>query len=180
MEKDKEIVKIVLDELENRGIIKKNLNSFDNTVQLLYQYPKLKDSIKDRKEQIKDLKSYGLQEKSKSITAISMNNAKKDDDDELIQSNISSLKQHIHRTEVILKYIDSIIDKFKRDKYYEVIRLYYFEHKTHDQIAEYLDSKKNKDSNTSPETIRQNKNRLIREMKTYFFPNDVITEILGY
>ena len=61
----KEIVKLVIDELDNRGIIKRNLNSFDNTIKLLYEYPKLKESIKDREEQIEDLKKYGIPSKSK-------------------------------------------------------------------------------------------------------------------
>lgn len=174
----KEVVKIVIDELDNRGIIKRNLNSFDNTIKLLYEYPKLKESIKDREEQIEDLKKYGIPSKSKSITSINMG-TKREEEDEIIEDNINSLKQHIYRTKVVIRYIDRVLEKIKNDKYYDVIRLYYFEKKTLEQIAEYFDKKRNKDA-TSPETIRTNKTRLIYEIKTYLFPNDTLTEILGY
>ena len=65
-----DIVKIVLVELEKRGLIKQNDNTFKNVELLLYNYEAIKDSIKEREEQIKDLKTYGIKEKSSSITMI--------------------------------------------------------------------------------------------------------------
>ena len=76
-------------------------------------------------------------------------------------------------------FIDKIVNKFKNDKYFDSIRLYFFEGKTNEQIADHFIKKYKKES-ILPETIRTNKNRLVREMQTYFFPNDVISEILGY
>ena len=174
----KEIVKLVIDELDNRGIIKRNLNSFDNTIKLLYEYPKLKESIKDREEQIEDLKKYGIPSKSKSMTSINIG-TKREEEDEIIEDNINSLKQHIYRTKVVIRYIDRVLEKIKNDKYYDVIRLYYFEHNTHEQVAEYFYRKLDRET-ISAESIRKNKNRLINQIKTYLFPNDTITEILGY
>lgn len=52
---NKEIVSIIIDELEKRSIIKKNFSTYKNTERLLYDYPKLKDTIVERKEQIKEL-----------------------------------------------------------------------------------------------------------------------------
>lgn len=52
---NKEIVGIVIDELEKRSIIKKNYSTYKNTERILYDYPKLKDTIVERKEQIKEL-----------------------------------------------------------------------------------------------------------------------------
>lgn len=176
----KEIIGIVLNELESRGIIRKGMDTFKKTEKLLYEYPSLKESITKRKEQIQDLKQYGLQQKSKSITGI-FSGGQKEDEDTIIQNNIQSLQQHIYRTEVVIKHIDSVLSTIKDDKYYEVIKEYYFENKTFEQIAEYFDNKLNKqDRLTSQETIRLNKNRLINKIKTLLLPNDLITELLGY
>lgn len=175
---EKSIVSLVIKELEQIGVIKKNLSTYDSTVKLLREYPKLKESVIDRKEQIKDLESYGLSKSSKSITKIPVNSLKLEED-EIIANNINSLKQHIFRTEVVIRYIERVINRFKQDKYFDSIRLYFFEGKTNEQIADYF-MKKHKKESILPETIRLNKNRLIREMQSYFFPNDIISEILGY
>lgn len=57
---NKEIVGIVIDELEKMSIIKKNYSTYKNTERILYDYPKLKDTIVERKEQIKELKDYDI------------------------------------------------------------------------------------------------------------------------
>lgn len=180
MEDKREIINIVLNELEARGILQKGMDTFKKTEKLLYEYPNLKKSIQNRKEQIQDLKEYGVQHKSKSITGI-FNGGTKEDEDTIIQGNINSLNQHIYRTQVVLKHIDSILKTIENDKYYEIIPKYYFENKTFNEIAEFYDIKfDKKDTLTSLETIRKNKNRLINQIKTLILPNDLITEILGY
>lgn len=175
---EKNMISFVIQELEKLGVIKKNLSTYDSTIKLLREYPKLKESIQDRKEQIEDLENFGLSKSSKSITKIPDSSLRMEDD-EIISNNINYLKQHIYRTEVIVRYIDKIVNKFKNDKYFDSIRLYFFEGKTNEQIADHFIKKYNKES-ILPETVRINKNRLVREMQTYFFPNDVISEILGY
>jgi len=176
----REIINIVLNELEIRGIIHKGMDTFKKTERMLYEYPKLKDSIKQREEQIHDLMNYGIQKKSKSITGIFEGGIKEDEDTQ-IQNNINSLNQHIYRTKIVIKHIDSILKTIEKDKYYEIIKKYYFEKNTFEQIAEYYDNKLNKTTtSTSLETIRSNKNRLINEIKTLLLPNDLLTEILGY
>ena len=175
---EKNVISFVIQELEKIGVIKKNLSTYDSTIKLLREYPKLKESIIDRKEQIRDLEGYGLSKSSKSITKIPDSSIRLEDE-EIIANNISSLKQHIYRTEVVIRYIDKVISKVKNDKYFDSIRLYFFEGKTNEQIADYFIQKYKKES-ILPETIRVNKNRLVRELQTFFFPNDVISEILGY
>ena len=149
-----DIVKIVLVELEKKGLIKQNDNTFKNVELLLYNYEAIKDSIKEREEQIKDLKTYGIKEKSSSITTI-VENVQKQSKSELIDNAIESLQQHIFRTKVFIKYIDKIIKKLEKDEYYPIIKLKYFKGKSIEEIAEIL----KKDSST----ISRNKNRLINE-----------------
>ena len=176
---NKEIVSIIIDELEKRAIIKKNFSTYKNTERLLYDYPKLKDTIVERKEQIKELKDYGIPSKSKSITSISTNSFKQDADD-IIEQSIKNLNKDIYKTEVIIKFIDRILNKFKDDPYISIIKLYYFENKTHEQIAELYDQKKKTSRPTAPTTIANNKYRLVKELQKYIFPNDYLYHLLGY
>lgn len=176
---NKEIVGIVIDELEKRSIIKKNYSTYKNTERILYDYPKLKDTIVERKEQIKELKDYGIPNKSKSITSISTNSFRQDADD-IIEQSIKNLNKDIYKTEVIIKFIDRILNKFKDDPYISVIKLYYFENKTHEQIAELYDQKKKISRPTAPTTIANNKYRLVKELQKYIFPNDYLYNLLGY
>lgn len=166
-----DIIKIVLVELEKRGLIKQNDNTFKNVELLLYNYEAIKDSIKEREEQIKDLKTYGIKEKSSSITMI-VENVQKQSKSELIDNAIESLQQHIFRTKVFIKYIDKIIKKLEKDEYYPIIKLKYFKGKSIEEIAEIL----KKDSST----ISRNKNRLINELKPLLLPNEVISNIFNY
>ena len=166
-----DIIKIVLVELEKRGLIKQNDNTFKNVELLLYNYEAIKDSIKEREEQIKDLKTYGIKEKSSSITMI-VENVQKQSKSELIDNAIESLQQHIFRTKVFIKYIDKVIKKLEKDEYYPIIKLKYFKGKSIEEIAEIL----KKDSST----ISRNKNRLINELKPLLLPNEVISNIFNY
>ena len=167
----KEIIKVVLNELESRGLIKLKDNSFKNVESLLYNYNKIKESIKDREEQIKDLKEYGLPEKSGSITSIVENVVHENKNDQ-IENAISSLNQNIYRTKVFIKYIDKVLKKFKDDPYYRIIKLKYFENKGIEYIAEEMQ----KDTST----ISRNKSRLINEIKALLLPNELLSNIFNY
>ena len=175
----KEVVNLVLTELEARGFIKNNYSTFKNVERILYEYPKLKKSIIEREKQIKELKEFGVPEKSKSITSIAENIVRKDKED-IITDSIESLNKHIYKTKVILKHIDSVINSLNKDPYFDIIKLKYFEGKTHEQIAEYFDKKLNKKESISTSTISINKNRLIEEIRPLLLPNDLIGELLGY
>lgn len=177
---NKEIVSIVITELQKRNIIKNNLSTYKNTEQILYDYPKLKKSIQDREEQIKDYKNYGLPSKSKSITKIS-HNIKRNDVEDIIEQSINNLSKDIYKTTVIIKFVDKVLDRFKNDPYIDIINLYYFENKTHEQIAEIFDQKRNNiDKTIASTTIASNKYRLIKELQKYIFPNDYLYQLLGY
>lgn len=168
---ESDVIKLVLTELEKRGIIKNSDSTFKNVELLLYNYNALKESIKDREEQIKDLKTYGIQEKSTSVTSI-IENVQKQSKSELIENAINSLEQHIYRTKVFIRYIDRVIKKLEEDEYYPIIKLKYFKGKNIEQIAEIM----NKDTST----ISRNKNRLINELRPLLLPNDVISNIFNY
>ena len=168
---NKELVKTILTELESMGILRKKSDSFKATESILYNYTAIKESITQRKQQIRDLKKYGLPKKSKSITVLVENKINIEEND-LLDTTIKNIEKSIIKTQVVLDYLDSLLSKFHSDPYYEIFKLKYFEKKTIDDIATYFE----KDIST----INRNKKRLINELKVYLMPNDIITDILGY
>lgn len=168
---EKELTRVVLKELEAMGMLKRKNDVFKNTESVLYNYNTIKETISQRRNQINDLKKYGLPKKSKSITSVSQNTVVIEEND-LLDLTIKNIEKSIIKTKVILNYIDNILSKFKSDPYYEILRLKYFDKKTHEEIAEYYKK--------DVATVSRNKNRLINEIKVYLMPNDIITDLLGY
>lgn len=166
---EREVVKIVLDELVKRNLIHKTENSYKNTEYLLNNYDLLKKSINDMKTQIKDLEQYGIKKGTSAVHVVS--NVIKEDEDIIIERRINNLKQSIHRTKSVLKMINLILQDIRDDKYYKIIELKYFDKKTYEEIAEVMEC--------DISTISRNKNRLINKIKVRLFPNTFIDE-LGY
>ena len=70
---EKELTRVVLKELEAMGMLKRKNDVFKNTESVLYNYNTIKETISQRRDQINNLKKYGLPKKSKSITSVSKN-----------------------------------------------------------------------------------------------------------
>lgn len=174
---EKDVVKIVLDELSKRGFIKNDSISFTNTEKLLYSYNSLKLSIKNHLEEIDDLVENGLPEKSKSIVLNPGSGFNKDVDP--VEQSIASINKTVEITKATLKHINKVLNNFKDDPYYEIIPLKYFEKKTYEEIAEYFDKKSNKVSGPiAVSTISKNKTRLINEIRILLIPNIYVNELL--
>lgn len=169
---DKDIIKTVLSELETMGIIKPRNELFKNTESILYNYKAIKETIGQRKNQINDLKKYGIPKKSKSLCPVSKNNSIRIEDNDLLDVTIKNIEKSIIKTKTLIKYIDSILSKFISDPYYDIIKLKYFEKKSIEEVANALEK--------DVATISRNKNRLINDLKIYFMPNDVLSDILGF
>lgn len=165
-----EVVKIVVSELVERNLIHKIESSYKNTEYLLSNFDILKKSINDMKLQIEDLKTYGIRKSGKAAVVVNENNMKLDPDT-IIDTRINELKQSIHRTKAIINMVNSILQDLKKDKYYLILELKYFDKKTYEEIAEIMQC--------DISTVSRNKNRLINIMKIRLFPNNFINE-LGY
>lgn len=168
---ESEIVKIVINELQERNMIRKVESSYKNTEYLLNNYDLLKKSMKDMEHQIDDLKTYGIPKSGKAAVVVGDVNTIKIDEDKLIDDRISELRQSIHRTRAVINMVNSILQDLRKDKYYEIIRLKYFDKKSYEEIAEFLEC--------DISTVSRNKNRLVNAIKIRLFPNTFINE-LGY
>lgn len=165
-----EVVKIVINELQERNLIKKVKDSYKNTEYLLNNFDLLNKSISDMKLQIEDLKTYGIRKSGKAAVVVSQNMVKVDEDT-IIEQRISELKQAIHRTKSVINSINHILQDLKSDKYYQIIDLKYFKKLSHEEIAEMLEC--------DVSTVSRNRNRLINLIKVRIFPNSFVDE-LGY
>lgn len=176
----REITNVILDELQKRNLIKEVKNSFKNTESLLYNYKKLKDSIKKNQEQIKDLKEFGIPTIGHSKDVVLIPTGGNYDPDSLVAIRIKSLEEANIRTKSIIKHIDRLLLDLKtKNKYYKIIELFYFKDMTYEEILSEKDEKGYPIFNCDISTISRNKNKMINELKILLFPNSFVDE-LGY
>lgn len=69
----------------------------------------------------------------------------------------------------LVRKIDEALKTIESDPYYDVIRMFYFENQTRENIALEYD--------TSVTTISRNKTRLLNQLKLILFSDDVIYEL---
>lgn len=165
--------KVVM-EFQKKGLLKDNKQSaFQKTEILLYNYNNFKDAIKDKQLQIKEIKSHGLKQRSKSITSFSTGNGYYDAKDyEIAEAEkIANLSDSIKLTKNLISTIDKGLTKLHDDEYYEILTLKYFEGNKMEDIASQL--------NVDISTVSRNKNRLINVLKIYYFSDEVVNEIFS-
>lgn len=84
--------------------------------------------------------------------------------------NYNNLKLSDERkTKVLVQKMNEALGTIKSDIYYGIIPMFYFDHETRENIADYY--------NTTVTTISRNKTRLVNELKAILFSSDFITEI---
>ena len=163
-------VKEVFETLRKNGFeIKERKNSFQNTEQLLYLMPQLKNAINHNKKKIEDLKKYGLSKNTSAVHIAVTGTTIKLDDTEIIEKEISKLLQRNYLINSNIKWINGVLETIRSDEDYEIIELKYFQGKTREEIAEYF--------SREPKTITRNKNRLINKIKILLFANDSMNEL---
>ena len=155
--------------LENINIKeeKKELSYYKRVEILLYNYENLKDAIKQKEEDIEYLEKHGLPEKSKSIVAYSSAGGNSKGDMYLeLKEKYTRDKIEIERD---LRKIDNALNKIRKDKYFDIIKLKYIsqeeERKSIEEIADYMRKDKG--------TISRNGRRLINKLTTILFPESI-------
>ena len=72
---------------------------------------------------------------------------------------------------VIVRKLDRALNEMRSDKWYEVIVGFYFEGLSREALADML--------NVSDRTVTRQKNRLIRELTWYMFPDESVESVLN-
>lgn len=160
--------KSIIEGLKNNNMIKRELSYYRRVEILLYNYENLKDAVKQKKEDIKDIEKYGLPESSKSIVRYSSSGGLTKED-RYVELKDRYLREKVE-TERYLKRIDNALDKIRTDKYFNIITLKYLNKEegkiaTDEAIAEILEKDR--------KTIARNRKRLINKLVTIFFPESL-------
>lgn len=160
--------KSVIEELKNNNMLKRELSYYKRVELLLYNYENLKDAVKQKQEDIKDIERYGLPESSKSIVRYSSGGGLTKED-RYVELKDRYLREKIE-TERDLRRIDNALEKIREDKYYGIIKLKYLNKEeekvsTDEAIAEIFDKDR--------KTIVRNRRRLINKLVTIFFPESL-------
>jgi len=163
----------VVSELKRQGLMRDNKQTpFQKTEQLLYNYNNFRAAIEDKHEQVKNIKDYGLPQKSKSITSFTSGGSYEiQSDSEKAEDKVLAIESLIIVTRKFIAIIDSALQKISDDPYYKIIDLKYFNERSREEIAEIM--------NVDVSTITRNKNRLINVLKITLFSDEVIYEIFS-
>ncbi len=169
---DEETLRKFIALLKKEGMYqdKKPMNAFQKTEQLLYKYQDFTDAIVAKEDQISELRKYGVKHQSKSITKYGAGSGEVKTDQDKLDDKIQAIEDGIDDTRRYIGIIDNALDKIKGDKFFVIIRMKYNEGLTHEQIGEKLE--------VDATTIGRNKNRLIRKLSIYLFPDDSISELM--
>lgn len=170
---DETVSKTVDELLQQKLIKKKDMNTYQKTEQLLYNYNAFKEVVKDKQEMIEQIENYGLPNTSNSVIPMPQDTGYKVtvSEEEKEKSKIAALESSIALTKNYIKIIDNALKTIQDDPYYEVIEKCYFEGKKHSVVAnEWL-------TPIDETTIGRNKNRLVKKLSIYLFSDDVIREL---
>ncbi len=166
-----ELLKKFIRELKREGLVKDHrLNSFQKTEQVLYKYHDFAEAIEAKEDQIKELEAYGIKKKSKSITKFGAGSGEVKSEMERIEEKIQAIENTIDDTRRYVGIIDSALSKIESDRFFPVIRMKYFERMTHEDIGFEIE--------VDPSTVCRQKNRLIRKLSVYLFPDDSLREMM--
>ncbi len=155
--------------LRQKNMIKLPLNSYRKTELLLRNYKHFKDVIINKDKKIAEIRAEGIVKKSQSgetkgsFTYVS--------ELERIEDKIERFERKLIKMIDSIEMLEKALEKIKKDDYYEIIELYYFENKSRMEISEELC--------VDPATVSRNRKRLIDILKADIFPDDFLDEIVG-
>ena len=170
----KKAVESSICEMKRQNLIVEGKQSpFQKTETLLYNYNNFKDVIREKEEQIAELRQFGMRKKSASITSFSGNTGliEVKSDSEKIDEKIEMIEFSISTTRSFIKIIDEAIETLRGDRYFDLIALRYFKGRSREDIAEYFDC--------DVSTVNRNKNRLINLLQIRLFSDEVIQQIFA-
>ena len=177
------IAKTVADTLEKRlnlqsasanGNPKMEKTAYQKTEQLLYNYVGLKRIVKERNQEIEEIKKHGVPQ------TCGANNERVQNGnlphgivlpEESIESRIAAIQASVKGVVDVLNMIDKAMSTIQSDPYYKVLEYRYFDGRTQEDIAF--------EFGCSQVTISNNKSRLVRELALRLFPNDVVKEYMS-
>lgn len=178
------VSKSVVNALKENGIIgstptqpksKEKKSAYAKTEQLLFTYNGFKRIIEERKQEVEDIRKYGVPQKSAMSGGERVQTSRTVQGivlpEESVDIAVRNVERSVERTVQAVALIDKCLDAIKTDQYYEIIPMRYFEGRTLEDIGLYF--------GCDHSTISRNKNRLVRELSMRLFPDEVIEEFMN-
>lgn len=172
---EQSIVKIVIAELIDRGLIKKDINTFERTKEILRKYKRIKNSTKGIDKQIKNLEKNlesisGLKPgmKKGSITAAALGVNPTDYDG--IYSRINELKSSKVKINVFLDYVKLLVEENANNDDRELFNKIFFDASS--SVKDICDEKGCESS-----TIYRRINNVVNKIYIELFPDSYLDEL---
>ena len=162
-------------ELKRQNLIVEGRQTpFQKTETLLFNYNSFVAAVKDKEEQILEIREMGIAKKGAAFSTFSGNAGyiEVKSDSEKAEEKIERIEFSIKTTRNFIKVIDDAVATLKDDPYYELIDMRYFKGCSREEIAEYFDC--------DVSTVNRNKNRLINLLQIRLFSDEVIHQIFMY
>lgn len=174
-ETSKRTAEDVIKELKrNNLLVTGKQTPFQKVETLLFNYNAFRAAVKEKLEEIEEIKKFGLRQKSISIGSFMAGDGYIDtkSDAEKIEERITQIEDSIQITRNYIRIIDDALDQISDDPYYDLIRLRYFEGCSRDELAVYF--------SCDPKTVTRNKNRLINLIQIRLFSDHVIKDLFTF
>ena len=153
---------------------KQEKTAYQKTEQLLYNYPGFKRIVKERMEEIEELRKYGVPKKCGGVTEFVAKGGLPRGlvlEEESVEDAVRNVQATVQGTVQVINLIDKCMAALKHDPYFKVLEMRYFEGRTQEDIAVTF--------GCNQATIARNKSRLVKELAMRLFPDQVTQEMMG-
>ena len=170
----KETVKATILELGiGKQPARQNKTAYQKVEQLLYNYRGFHRVVKEKLEQIDEIKKYGVAHKGSAVHSYSGDNTVHGIStvEETVDDAVHTVQRSVQEVMSVLSMIDKAMLAMKNDPYYKILEMRYFEGRTQEDIA--LELK------CSQQNVSKNKSRLVKELAMRLFPDQVAKEMMS-
>ena len=152
---------------------KQEKSAYQKTELLLYNYTNFQRVIKEKMEQINEIKKHGVPKRGEAVHSYNGGSSVSGlvTDEETIDNAVHVLEQSVAEVQVALDRIDLAMKCITNDPWYKILEYRYFDGMNQEDIA--------KEFNCMQPNISKHRSRLIRELSMRLFPNDVVKEMLN-
>lgn len=154
---------------------KKEMNTYQKTEALLFAYVKFKKIIEEKKQEIADLRKYGVPGKSAMSGGERVQTSRTVQGiilpEDAVEDAVRTVQASVQDTVQAIALIDKCMVALKSDPYYDILPMRYFEGRTLEDIGVYF--------GVDHTTISRNKSRLVKELAMRMFPDEVARELMN-
>lgn len=153
---------------------KQEKTAYQKTEQLLFNYMGFKRIVREKMEEIEDIKRFGVPKKCGGVTEFVQKGGLPRGlvlEEESVEDAVRNVERSVRETVQVIALIDKCMAALKHDPYYPILEMRYFEGRTQEDIAVTL--------GCNQATIARNKSRLVKELAMRLFPDQVAAEMIN-